>query len=449
MSNFTQNAQDLTPRNIVSILDGYIIGQNNAKRAMAIALRNRWRRMQVRKDLQQEIMPKNILMIGPTGVGKTEISRRLAKMIDAPFVKIEATKFTQVGYVGKDVDSIIRDLTQIAYQKCHAEAMVNAQIQAEKNAEEELLKILYPQSTSSNDEETKETASKTKEKIRQQLRRGDLDDKEITIKATSTQANLHVMGPPGMEEIGDHLQEMLKGLNNQKPKTKKVTVKEAKQELQVQQAHNLVDEEEVRELTIERVEQGGIVFLDEIDKITRSGGEIKGDVSREGVQRDLLPLIEGTSVQTKYGNVNTDHILFIASGAFHQSKPSDLIAELQGRLPIRVELSSLTTDDFERILSEPKHSLLKQYSALLEADGVIIKWQKSAIAKLAEIAYQVNEKNENIGARRLHTILETLLADISFEAPDSSAPSITITVKMVEEKLQHLADDQDLSEYIL
>lgn len=447
----TQHAQDLTPQHIVSILDSYIIGQHNAKKAMAVALRNRWRRMQVRPNLQQEIMPKNILMIGPTGVGKTEISRRLAKMIDAPFIKVEATKFTQVGYVGKDVESIIRDLAHLAYQKCHAEAMVRAQIEAEKNAEEELLHILLPQAPSADsDSEKKVQASKTREKLRQQLRRGELDDKEITIKLQPQQANLQVMGmgPPELEDLGNQLQDMFRHLNKQQPKHKKVKIKEAREALQIQQAHLLVEQEEVRRDTIETVQQGGIVFLDEIDKITRSG-DIKGDISREGVQRDLLPLIEGTTVQTKYGAVNTDHILFIASGAFHQSKPSDLIAELQGRLPIRVELSSLTTEDFEKILSEPKHSLLKQYSALLEADGVVLKWQKTAIRKLAEISYQVNEKNENIGARRLHTVLETLLADVSFDAPDNVSANVMITAKMVDEKLQHLADDQDLSEYIL
>ena len=432
-------AESLTPQLIVEHLDQHIIGQQEAKKAMAIALRNRWRRLQVEPELRAEIVPKNILMIGPTGVGKSEISRRLAKLTDAPFIKVEATTFTQVGYVGKDVESIIRELTQKAYKMLKKESMLKSQQQAENMAEERILDIMLPVDS--------EHSENSKEKLRKKLRTGALDEKLIDLDIAQPVPNLQIMGPPGMDELTDQLQQMLKSIKPSE-KTRKVPIKQAKQELIHYFSSELVDEEELREQCIKLVEQKGIVFIDEVDKITHNHS-VKGDISREGVQRDLLPLIEGTAIQTKFGTVHTDHILFITCGAFHQSKPSDLIAELQGRLPIRVELVPLTADDFEQILTNTKHSLLKQYSALLAAEGIKLKWQKSAIRLIAEIAHKVNSQTENIGARRLHTLIERMLNDILFDAPDVAETTITIDCQRVSSNLESLANDKDLSHFIL
>ena len=436
----------MTPKQIVSELNKYIIGQDAAKRAVAIALRNRWRRMQVDPSLRGEITPKNILMIGPTGVGKTEIARRLAKLANAPFIKIEATKFTEVGYVGRDVESIIRDLVEIAIKLARAEAMKNVQTVAADAAEERILDVLLPAARGSNSEDE---ASSTRQKFRKMLREGKLDDREIEIEVSDTRIGVEIMSPPGMEEMSGQLQNIFQQLAGGRTKTRNMKIKEAFKTLQEDEAARLVNDEDLKTSAIERVEQHGIVFLDEIDKITRRGETSGADVSREGVQRDLLPLVEGCTVNTKYGMVNTDYILFIASGAFHLSKPSDLVPELQGRLPIRVELNPLSVNDFVRILTEPHASLTEQYTALMRTEGVELSFTEAGIQRIAEMAWQVNERTENIGARRLHTVMECLLETISFEASDNQALSVSIDAAYVDKYLAELVANEDLSQYIL
>lgn len=449
----------MTPKEIVSELDRFIIGQAGAKRAVAIALRNRWRRMQVDHSLRKEITPKNILMIGPTGVGKTEIARRLATLAKAPFIKVEATKFTEVGYVGRDVESIIRDLMDVAIKMTRESAMEAVQSAAREAAEERILDILIPPVKNRPTEETEApTATEAEEDKRQQkasrvlfrkkLVNGELDDREITLELSSQSPSMEIMGPPGMEEMVGQLQHMMEGFSNKKMVERKMTIKEALRLLQDEEAAQLINEEEIKAQAIESTEQNGIVFLDEIDKIVRRS-EYSGDVSREGVQRDLLPLVEGSTVSTKYGMIKTDHILFIASGAFHLAKPSDLVPELQGRLPIRVELSALKTEDFERILTEPDAALTKQYSALMGTEGLALSFTQAGIRRIAEIAQRVNETAENIGARRLHTLLERLLEKISFDASDKANQNIQITPEYVDEQLGKLAESEDLSRSIL
>jgi ATP-dependent HslUV protease ATP-binding subunit HslU len=449
----------MTPKEIVSELDRFIIGQAGAKRAVAIALRNRWRRMQVDNSLRKEITPKNILMIGPTGVGKTEIARRLAALAKAPFIKVEATKFTEVGYVGRDVESIIRDLMDVAIKMTRESAMEAVQSAAREAAEERILDILIPPVKNRPTEETEApTATEAEEDKRQQkasrvlfrkkLVNGELDDREITLELSSQSPSMEIMGPPGMEEMVGQLQHMMEGFSNKKMVERKMTIKEALRLLQDEEAAQLINEEEIKAQAIESTEQNGIVFLDEIDKIVRRS-EYSGDVSREGVQRDLLPLVEGSTVSTKYGMIKTDHILFIASGAFHLAKPSDLVPELQGRLPIRVELNALKTEDFERILTEPDAALTKQYSALMGTEGLALSFTKAGIRRIAEIAQRVNETAENIGARRLHTLLERLLEKISFDASDKANQNIQITPEYVDEQLGKLAESEDLSRSIL
>jgi ATP-dependent HslUV protease ATP-binding subunit HslU len=444
----------MTPKEIVHELDKYIVGQAEAKRAVAIALRNRWRRMQVAEDLAPEITPKNILMIGPTGVGKTEIARRLATLAKAPFIKVEATKFTERGYVGGDVESIIRDLADIAVKKARETEMHNVKSRAEDAAEERILDALLPPARGSFENEPAEThapqkESSTRQLFRKQLREKTLDDKEIELDLPGMQVGVEIMAPPGMEEMTSQLQNLFQNLSTDKTKRRKLTVKEAFKIITEMEAGKLINEEEMRNRAIQSVEQNGIVFLDEIDKIVGRSNASGADVSREGVQRDLLPLVEGATVTTRYGMIKTDHILFIASGAFHLSKPSDLIPELQGRLPIRVELKALTSDDFERILIEPKASLTEQYIALMAVEGLKLEIRKDAIRRLAEIAFQVNEKTENIGARRLHTILERLLEEISFDASERSGEKVVIDKKYVDSQLAALAENVDLSQYIL
>ncbi|MCD8525290.1 MAG: ATP-dependent protease ATPase subunit HslU [Gammaproteobacteria bacterium] len=441
----------MTPRETVHELDQDIIGQVDAKRAVAIALRNRWRRMQVPEDLRDEIMPKNILMIGPTGVGKTEIARRVAKLAKAPFIKVEATKFTEVGYVGRDVDSIIRDLAELAVKMTREHEMQKVRTKAEENAENRILDALLPRAKNVFDDHNEPLEeNKTRQLFQRRLRDGELDDKEIEIKVSAAGSmGLEIMGPPGMEDMTSQLQNIFQSMNQDKVKPKKMPIKIARRILENEEAAKLIDEERVREKAIQNVEQNGIVFIDEIDKVARRAERQGGDVSREGVQRDLLPLIEGCAVNTKYGVVKTDYILFIASGAFHVAKPSDLIPELQGRLPIRVELKALTIKDFIRILTEPNGSLIKQYTALLAAENVTLKFAKKAIERLAEVAWQVNERTENIGARRLHTIMERLLEEISFEASDRSGETVNIDLAYVNRALEVLAADEDLSRYIL
>ena len=428
----------MTPREIVQELDKHIIGQDEAKRAVAIALRNRWRRVQVEEPLRSEITPKNILMIGPTGVGKTEISRRLARLAKAPFIKVEATKFTEVGYVGREVDSIVRDLMDVAVKMTREEATSKVRFRAEDAAEERVLDALV--SDASED---------TRQKFRKMLREGKLDDKEIEIDIQAMPVGVEIMAPPGMEEMTNQLQGMFANLGGQRRQTRKLKVKDAFRHLTDEEAARMVDEEELKARALEAVEQHGIVFLDEIDKVARRSDTQGADVSREGVQRDLLPLVEGSTVNTKYGMVRTDHILFIASGAFHVSKPSDLIPELQGRFPIRVELKSLSVDDFVRILTEPDASLTAQYSALLDTEEVKLEFAESGVQRIAEVAYQVNENTENIGARRLHTVMERLLETVSFEASDRSGLKLTIDGGYVDDHLAELSRDEDLSRYIL
>ncbi|WP_341937344.1 ATP-dependent protease ATPase subunit HslU [Marinimicrobium sp. C2-29] len=437
---------NMTPREIVHELDKHIIGQLEAKRAVAIALRNRWRRMQVDETLRPEITPKNILMIGPTGVGKTEIARRLAKLAQAPFIKVEATKFTEVGYVGRDVESIIRDLVDISIKMHREQAMKTVQHRAAEAAEERILDVLLPPPRGGDTENT--TESSTRQIFRKKLREGELDEKEIEIEVSKAPMGVEIMAPPGMEDMTSQLQNMFSSMSNDKKKKAKMTVKQAFKQLQDEEAGRLVNEEEIKTDAIQSVEQNGIVFLDEIDKVAKKGDTGGADVSREGVQRDLLPLIEGCTVSTKHGMIKTDHILFISSGAFHLSKPSDLIPELQGRLPIRVELNALTPDDFERILTEPSASLTEQHYALLKTEGVEVVFTADGIRRIAETAYDVNERTENIGARRLHTLLERLLEDVSFDA-GSQHTKVEVDAAYVEKHLGELAKDEDLSRYIL
>ncbi len=440
----------MTPREIVSELDRHIVGQADAKRAVAIALRNRWRRMQLDPELRAEITPKNILMIGPTGVGKTEIARRLAKLAKAPFLKVEATKFTEVGYVGRDVESIVRDLADMAVKMLREEEMAKVRHRAEDAAEERILDVLLPPARGDDANDGARGDSAARQVFRKKLREGQLDDKEIEIDLRVAPAGVEIMAPPGMEEMTTQLQSMFSNMSGERKKTRRLKVCDALKMLCDEEAAALVKEDDIKHRALEAVEQNGIVFLDEIDKVAKradSGGG--GDVSREGVQRDLLPLIEGSTVSTKYGMVKTDHILFIASGAFHLSKPSDLIPELQGRLPIRVELSALTPDDFRRILTEPNASLTEQYQALMGTEGLTIAFADDGIQRLAELAFQVNERTENIGARRLHTLLERLLEELSFEASEKIGQSVTIDASYVDNCLNELAQDQDLSRYIL
>ncbi len=439
----------MTPREIVNELDRWIIGQNAAKRAVAVALRNRWRRMQLDPDLRREVTPKNILMIGPTGVGKTEIARRLATLANAPFVKVEATRFTEVGYVGKDVEQIIRDLIDTAVKMQREQAKSRVRTQAEERAEERILDVLLPRRADPAGWPQEDTGeSETRQKLRRKLRDGDLDQREIELE-TSVNVGVDIMAPPGMEEMGQQLHQMFSQLAGTKTQKRHLKIAAARQVLIEEEAGRLVNEEEIRQRAIDSAEQNGIVFIDEIDKVAKRSEGYGADVSREGVQRDLLPLVEGSTVSTKYGPIKTDHILFIASGAFHLAKPSDLIPELQGRLPIRVELSSLSREDFRRILTEPHSALTKQYQALLGTEGLQIEFTESAIDRLADIAYTVNETTENIGARRLHTVLEKLLDTLSYEAPDRDGETVVIDGDYVDGVLGNLAQNQDLSRYIL
>lgn len=435
----------MTPREIVHELDKHIVGQHKAKRAVAIALRNRWRRMQVPDDIRGEITPKNILMIGPTGVGKTEIARRLAKLANAPFIKVEATKFTEVGYVGRDVESIIRDLIESAIKMYREQETQKVRQRAQDAAEERILDALLPPAR--GDEEARQESS-TRQVFRKKLREGELDDKEIEIDLAATPVGVEIMAPPGMEDMTSQLQNMFSSLNKGKTKKQKLTVKQAFKQLTDEEAAKLVNHEDLKARAIEAAEQNGIVFIDEIDKVAKREGTSGADVSREGVQRDLLPLIEGCTVSTKHGMIKTDHMLFITSGAFHLSKPSDLIPELQGRLPIRVELEALTPADFERILTEPNASLTEQHIALMNAEGVSLSFTEDGIRRIAEMAYQVNESTENIGARRLHTVLERLLEDTSFSAGEEQN-SVVIDAAFVEQQLGELAKNEDLSRFIL
>ncbi|AMP93952.1 ATP-dependent protease ATP-binding subunit HslU [Legionella pneumophila subsp. pascullei] len=439
----------MTPREIVQELDKHIIGQDDAKRAVAIALRNRWRRMKIKDPvLRNEIMPKNILMIGPTGVGKTEIARRLANLAKAPFIKVEATKFTEVGYVGRDVDSIIRDLTDIAIKQEREFAMKKVEHLAEDAAEERILDVLLPPARGALTPSEKNTTAR--QVFRKQLREGELNDNEIEIEVAATPVGIEIMAPPGMEEMTSQLQSMFQQVGSYRTKTRKMTVAKAMKILREEEAAKLINEEDIKLKAIESVEQNGIVFIDELDKIAKRSDSVGGgDVSREGVQRDLLPLVEGTTVSTKYGMVKSDHILFIASGAFHVAKPSDLIAELQGRLPIRVELSALSVEDFVRILTEPTASLTLQYSALMETEGLTLTFDETGIRRIAEVAWQVNERTENIGARRLYTVMERLLEVVSFEATDKAGETVHVDKTYVDKNLGQLIADEDLARYIL
>jgi len=468
-------ANSLTPRQIVERLDQYIVGQKDAKRAVAVALRNRYRRNLLNEKMKEEIIPKNILMIGPTGVGKTEIARRMAKLVGAPFVKIEATKFTEVGYVGRDVESMVRDLVETAVRLVKTEKMNSVMVQAEKNANRRLVDLLVPskkkqtnfknpfemifgdgnQSTNENDEEQNEddlTKKEQKRVIAQKLADGELENQIVTIKVEEQQSSsmFDFFQGSGMEQMGVNVQDALGNLLPKKMKKRKVTVKEARKVLTQDEAQKLIDMDEVTQEAIFRAEQTGIIFIDEIDKIaSKSGATSSQDVSREGVQRDILPIVEGSTIVTKYGTIKTDHILFIAAGAFHMAKPSDLIPELQGRFPIRVELEKLTVEDFVKILVEPDNALIKQYIALLETEGILVEFSDEAITRIAELAFEVNQNTDNIGARRLHTILEKLLEDLSFEAPDISLEKITITPQYVDEKLTKISQNKDLSQFIL
>lgn len=442
---------EMTPREIVSELDKYIIGQAEAKRAVAIALRNRWRRMQLPLPLRDEIMPKNILMIGPTGVGKTEIARRVAKLVDAPFIKVEATKFTEVGYVGRDVESIIRDLVDVAIKMMRNKEMAKVRALAEESAEDRILDALLPPPRASfaGEPQERQENTATRQLFRKKLQDGSLDEKEIELEMSATPIGVEIMAPPGMEEMTNQLQSMFQNLSTDRKKTRKLKVMDARKILRDEEAAKLIDDEDLKTRAIEIVEQNGIVFIDELDKIAKRAEHPGADVSREGVQRDLLPLIEGSTVTTKYGMVRTDHILFIASGAFHYAKPSDLIPELQGRLPIRVELKALTTEDFIRILIEPTSSLTEQYIALMSTENVKLTFLTDGVSRIAEVAWHVNERTENIGARRLHTVLERLLEEISFEACDMTHQEIAVNAEYVNKYLQELVLDDDLSRYIL
>jgi len=442
----------LTPRQIVQELDKHIIGQDAAKRAVAIALRNRWRRMQVQEPLRQEITPKNILMIGPTGVGKTEIARRLAKLANAPFVKVEATKFTEVGYVGRDVDSIVKELADVAVKMMREQEVEKVKVRAQDSAEERVLDALLPKPRVmgfSTDEPQQPRDAETRQKFRKMLREGQLDERDVEIELRALPMGVEIMAPPGMEEMQQQLQSMFQNLGGNRTRTRKVKVREALKLMIDEEAAKLINEDELKLKAVANAEQNGIVFIDEIDKVTRRQETVGADVSREGVQRDLLPLVEGSTVTTKYGPVKTDHVLFIASGAFSLSKPSDLIPELQGRLPIRVELDSLKVGDFVRILTEPDASLTSQYRALMATEGVQVDFAASGVQKIAEIAFQVNERTENIGARRLHTVMERLLENVSYEATEQSHSTVTIDARYVDEHLGNLVKDEDLSRYIL
>lgn len=441
---------NMTPREIVHELDQHIVGQGEAKRAVAIALRNRWRRMQLNEAMREEISPKNILMIGPTGVGKTEIARRLAKLADAPFIKVEATKFTEVGYVGRDVESIIRDIAEHAMKMYREKEMALVGTRAEDAAEDRILDaLLRPARGGSVVDQQISEESSTRQIFRKKLREGELDDKEIDIEISSTPMGVEIMAPPGMEEMSNQLQSIFSNMSGDRKKTKKLKVAQAFKKLKEEEAAKLINEDDIKAKAIQAVEQNGIVFLDEIDKVAKKAEGSSGDVSREGVQRDLLPLIEGCTVTTKLGAIKTDHILFIASGAFHLAKPSDLIPELQGRLPIRVELKALSPEDFKRILTEPNASLIEQYQALMETEGLKLSFTDDALEKLAHIAWKVNEKTENIGARRLHTVLERLLEQVSFDAGDKTQGEFEVDASYVEAQLDDLSEDEDLSQYIL
>jgi ATP-dependent HslUV protease ATP-binding subunit HslU len=442
----------MTPRQIVKELDSHIVGQDAAKRAVAIALRNRWRRQQVPEGLRQEITPKNILMIGPTGVGKTEIARRLAKLANAPFIKVEATKFTEVGYVGREVDSIIRDLIDVAIKMTREVEVAKVRGRAEEAAEDRVLDALLPRPRTmgfSTDETGPPRDMETRQKFRKMLREGQLNDREIEIEMRAIPVGVEIMAPPGMEEMSQQLQSMFQNMGGARTKPRKLKVKEAHKLLIEEEAAKMVNEEDLKTRAVENAEQNGIVFIDEIDKIARRQETMGADVSREGVQRDLLPLVEGCTVSTKYGMVKTDHILFMASGAFHMSKPSDLIPELQGRFPIRVELEPLKVEDFVRILTEPSASLTAQYKALLQTEGVTVEFTPAGVKRLAEVAFQVNERTENIGARRLHTVMERLLETVSFEAAEQPGTSLTVDAAYVDQQLAELAKNEDLSRYIL
>lgn len=440
---------NMTPREIVHELDRHIIGQNDAKKAVAIALRNRWRRMQLDEELRAEVTPKNILMIGPTGVGKTEIARRLAKLANAPFIKVEATKFTEVGYVGKEVETIIRDLADISVKLTKELEMERVKHLAEEAAEERVLDALIPNPRNSYGEQETADNSSTRQIFRKKLREGKLDDKEIEIDVVQPQVGMEIMAPPGMEDMTNQLQSMFQNMSQEKTKKRKLKIKDAFKALQEEEAAKLVNNDDLKEKAIYALEQNGIVFIDEIDKICKRGDSSGPDVSREGVQRDLLPLVEGSTVSTKHGMVKTDHILFVASGAFQMAKPSDLIPELQGRLPIRVELRALTTEDFIRILTEPNASLTEQYIALLATEGVKVEFSQDGISAIANAAWQVNETTENIGARRLHTVMERLIEELSFQADAKSGETITIDKAYVDSKLDVLVQDEDLSRFIL
>ncbi len=448
----------MTPREIVHELDKHIIGQDDAKRAVAIAMRNRWRRMQLDEELREEVTPKNILMIGPTGVGKTEIARRLAKLANAPFIKVEATKFTEVGYVGRDVESIVRDLADVAVKMLREQAIDRVQPRAEDAAEDRILDVLLPTPRNipsgepepdvGSENAPAERTSSARQMLRKRLREGELDEREVTIEVDGSPIGVEIMAPPGMEEFTGHLQSMFSNMPTGKKRTMRLKVRDALRRIQEEEALKLVNEDELKAQAIDAVEQTGIVFLDEIDKVAKRGEGVGADVSREGVQRDLLPLIEGSTVNTKYGMVRTDHVLFIASGAFHFAKPSDLIPELQGRLPIRVELAALTPADFRRILSEPDASLTEQYKALLATEGIDVEFDDAALDRIAEISCEVNEHTENIGARRLHTVMERLLDEVSFEASDAQGAT-RIDATYVDDHLADIARNQDLSRYIL
>ena len=438
---------NMTPREIVHELDKHIIGQDAAKRAVSIALRNRWRRMQLPEELRSEITPKNILMIGPTGVGKTEIARRLAKLSNAPFVKVEATKFTEVGYVGRDVEGIVRDLVDVSIKMYREQEMSRVRFRAEEAAEDRILDILLPPARDAEGD----TGSSTRQLLRKKLREGDLDEKEIEVEISATMPSMEIMAPPGMEEMTSQLQSMFSNMGRQQSKTRKMPVKAALEALCDDEAAKLINEEELKQNAVTEAEQNGIVFIDELDKVAKRSEGAGADVSREGVQRDLLPLIEGSTVSTKHGMIKTDHILFIASGAFHLARPSDLIPELQGRLPIRVELSALSPDDFERILTEPSASLTEQYQALMATEGLDVAFSDDGLRRIAETAWHVNERTENIGARRLHTVMERLMEEISFDATDAGLKesSLLVDANYVDKQLQALSSDDDLSRFIL